>query len=203
MVAQAGVRVACSTTVTELIREPDGRVIGVRTDGGDEVFADIVVLGEGIEALVARSSGLREDLQPLQVALTVKELRRLPRAAIEERFGISGDDGVILEAAGSPLDGMGFGFIHTHRESLSVGVGCLVSAVVDNDVTPSELLDTFKRHPSIQPLLHESEVSELRHPALSGGRLPVAATAVRRRLAHLRRCFADRRRRTARVRPWR
>ena len=161
-VEQAGVRVVCATTVTGLIHEADGRVIGVRTDRGDnEVFADVVVLGDGIEALVARNAGVREALQPLQVALTVKELRRLPRAAIEERFGISGDDGVILEAAGSLVDGhLGFGFIYTHRESLSVGVGCLVTDV-DNDVTTSELLARFKCHPSIRPLLEGSEVASV------------------------------------------
>ena len=82
-VEQAGVRVVCATTVTDLIREADGRVIGVRTDRWRR---------RGLRrrrragATASRrwwhaAPGLREDLQPRQVALTVKELRRLPRAA--------------------------------------------------------------------------------------------------------------------------
>ena len=199
-VEQAGVRVLYATTVTGLVHEADGRVIGVRTDrGGNEVFADVVVLGDGVEALVARNAGIREDLQPLQVALTVKELRCLPRAVIDERFGISGDDGVILEAAGSLVDGhLGFGFIHTHRESLSVGIGCLMSDVVDNDVTPSELLARFKRHPSIRPLLEGSEVASFAAQTLPRRRSSDTAKTVRRRLGDLRRCHANERRHASR-----
>lgn len=155
----AGVRVSFATTVTEVIREDDGRVIGVRTAGGREFYADAVILAEGVESLVARQSGLREDVHPQSVALTVKELRRLPRALLEDRFKVQGDDGVVFELAGTFAAGVsGQGFIYTNRESLSVGVGCLVDDIVKSELTPSELLTCFKRHPSIRPLLADSDV---------------------------------------------
>lgn len=158
-VKASGVRVAFATTVTDLIREDDGRVIGVRTNGDGEYYADVVVLGEGVEALVARRSGLREELEPADVALTVKELRRLPADVLERRFGVEPGEGVIVEAAGTFAPGFsGTGFIYTNSESISVGVGCLVGEIVDSDVTPSELLDRFKRHPSIRALLADTEV---------------------------------------------
>lgn len=155
----AGVRVAFATTVTEVIREVDGRVSGVHTAGGGDFYADVVILAEGVASLIARQSGLREDLHPQTVALTIRELRRLPRPLLESRFGVQGDDGVVIEASGVFAPGIkGTGFVHTNRESLSVGVGCMVGDIVVSDLTPSELLARFKRHPSIKPLLADSEV---------------------------------------------
>jgi electron transfer flavoprotein-quinone oxidoreductase len=155
----AGVRVCFATTVIEVIHEKDGPVIGVRTARDGEFYAGVVILAEGVEGLVARQSGLGEDVHPQGVALTVKELRRLPRHLLENRFNVHGDDGVIFEAAGTFAAGVsGRGFIYTNRESLSVGVGCLIDDIVESELTPSELLACFKRHPSIRPLLAESEV---------------------------------------------
>jgi len=160
-VKEAGAQVLCATAVTDLVREDDGRVIGVRTDRDDRVFfADVVILADGVEALVARRSGLREELQPLEVAMAVKEVRLMPSDLIEARFGVSAFDGVLLEASASFARTLpGIGFIYTNRDSLSVGIGCLVSDVCDSAVPPSELLDRFKHHPSIRPLLEGSEVS--------------------------------------------
>lgn len=159
VVQEAGVRVAFAAAVTEVIREPDGRVVGVRTGDVGDFYAGAVVLAEGVESLVARQSGLREDLHPQTVSLTVNELRRLPRFLLESRFEVQGEDGVIIQAAGSFAPGVsGTGFIYTNRESLTVGVGCLVGEIVASDLTPSELLTRFKRHPSIRRLLEDSEV---------------------------------------------
>src|SRR5271169_4170269 len=61
----AGAVVLCETTVTGLIRDSHGKVIGVHTDRLDgDVFADVVVLGEGVNGFVGQQSGLRPELQP-------------------------------------------------------------------------------------------------------------------------------------------
>ena len=107
---------------------------------------------------MAKQSGLRDDLQPQAVAVTVKELRRLPRPLLEKRFAVDGDDGVVIEASGTFGPAVRCsGFVYTNRDSLSVGVGCLLSDIVASDLTPSELLDRFKHHSSIQGLLADSE----------------------------------------------
>lgn len=156
---EAGVRTVFAATVTGLIRETDGRVVGVSTAGGSDFYADVVVLAEGVESLVARQSGLRDDLQPQAVAVTVKELRRLPRPLLEKRFGVGGDEGVVIEASGAFGPAVRCsGFVYTNRDTLSVGIGCLLSDIVASDLTPSELLDRFKHHPSIRSLLADSEV---------------------------------------------
>ncbi|MFP3491651.1 MAG: FAD-dependent oxidoreductase, partial [Vulcanisaeta sp.] len=71
----------------------DGRVVGVRA-GNDEVYGDVVVIAEGINRLVLERSGLAPKLSPEIVALGVKEVIKLDRNAINERFGLDEDEGL-------------------------------------------------------------------------------------------------------------
>ena len=161
-VRDAGALLLCETTVTELVRDDTGKVIGVRTDReGDPIFADVVVLGEGVNGLLGQRAGLRKELKPETVALAVKEMHFLPQEVVESRFNLHGNEGVVIEAMGTVTAGMvGTGFIYTNRESLSVGIGCLVSDFVESGETPASLLERFKNHPAIKPLLAGSEVKE-------------------------------------------
>ena len=144
-----GAVVICETTVTELVRDSDGKVIGVRTDrDGDVIFADVVVLAEGVSGLLGTRAGLRATPKPEHVALAVKEMHFLPQETIEARFNLRGDEGVVIEAVGSISKGMtGMGFIYTNKESLSLGIGCLVSDFAEKGETPYGLLEAFKKHP--------------------------------------------------------
>ncbi len=161
-VQSKGGLVICETTVTELISDAYGKVIGVRTDrAGGTIFADVVVIAEGVNGLLGTRAGLRAAPKPEHVALAVKEMHFLPRETIESRFNLHGDEGVVIEAAGTISKGMtGMGFVYTNKESVSVGFGCLVADFAEKDETPYGLLETFKRHPSIAPLLEGSEVKE-------------------------------------------
>lgn len=161
-VKAAGALVICETTVTELVQEVDGRVIGVRTDRlGGFVRADVVVLAEGVNGLLGERAGLRPKPKPDAVALAVKEMHFLPRETIEARFNLSGEEGVVIEAAGTITKGMtGTAFIYTNKESLSVGIGCLIADFAATKETPYGLLESFKAHPSVAPLLAGSEVKE-------------------------------------------
>ncbi len=161
-VQAAGAIVICETTVTELVQEVDGRVIGVRTDRlGGFIRADVVVLAEGVNGLLGERAGLRSVPKPSTVALAVKEMHFIPRETIESRFNLEGDEGVVIEAAGTITKGMtGTAFIYTNKESLSVGIGCLVSDFAETKETPYGLLERFKQHPSVKPLLTGSEVKE-------------------------------------------
>ena len=55
----------------------DGRRVQTDREGG-AVYADIVVLAEGVNGLVGQRSGLRPELRPDTVALAVKEMHFLP-----------------------------------------------------------------------------------------------------------------------------
>jgi len=161
-VREAGALLLCETTVTDLVRDQSGRVIGVRTDReGDPVYADVVVLGEGVNGLLGQRAGLRKELKPDSVALAVKEMHFLPQEVVDSRFNLKGTEGVVVEAMGTVTAGMvGTGFIYTNKESLSIGIGCLVSDFVASGDTPAALLERFKNHPAIRPLLAGSECKE-------------------------------------------
>jgi len=161
-VREAGAIVLCETTVKELVKDAYGKVIGVITDRDDgEVHADVVVLAEGVNGLLGTRADLRDRPTPENVALAVKEMHFLPRETIEARFNLKGDEGMVIEAAGTISQGMtGMGFLYANKESISIGIGCLVSDFQKTGETPYDLLDRFKKHPSIAPLIDGSEVKE-------------------------------------------
>jgi len=161
-VREAGATVLCETTVTELAQDAYGRVIGVRTDrGGGELHAGVVVLAEGVNGLLGTNSGLRERPKPENVALAVKEMHFLQREVIESRFNLKGDEGAVIEAVGAISRGMtGMGFIYANKECISLGIGCLVADFQKSGETPYGLLERFKKHPSVVPLIEGSEVTE-------------------------------------------
>lgn len=161
-VRSAGATLLCETTVTGLIRDRSGRVIGVQTDRDrGQVFADVVVLADGVNGLVGQRAGLRSELEPKTVALAVKEMHFLPQETIESRFNLREREGVVVETMGKVDCGMlGKGFLYTNMESISIGIGGIVSDFVDANVSPNELLERFKSHPSVKALLAGSEAKE-------------------------------------------
>jgi electron transfer flavoprotein-quinone oxidoreductase len=85
----------------------------------------------------------------------------LPREQIEQRFNISGDDGVVIEMFGKITKGMvGTGFLYTNKESISLGIGCMVEDFKQAGVSPNQLLEDMKQHPAIKPLIAGSEIKE-------------------------------------------
>ncbi|MBB4265944.1 FAD-dependent monooxygenase [Roseospira visakhapatnamensis] len=171
-VKEAGALVICETTVTGLLRDKKGRVTGVTTDRDQgEVTADVVVLADGVNAVLGTRAGLRPEVRPKDVALGVKETMFLPRETIDARFNLKGNEGVVIEAAGTITAGMtGTGFLYTNGDSLSVGIGCLISDFAESGVRPYDLLERFKRHPAIAPLIEGAEVKEyVAHMLPEGG----------------------------------
>ncbi|MBT3070459.1 FAD-dependent oxidoreductase [Rhodomicrobium sp. Az07] len=160
-VQEAGALLILETTVTDLCFS-GGKVIGVKTDrAGGTILADVVVMAEGVNGVLGTKAGLRPRPKPDTVALAVKEMHFLPSDVIESRFNISGDEGVVIEAAGTITRGMaGTGFLYTNKESISIGIGCLVSDFALTGKAPYELLEDFKKHPAVAPLIAGAEVKE-------------------------------------------
>ncbi|MDY6812334.1 MAG: FAD-dependent monooxygenase [Pseudomonadota bacterium] len=160
-VQQAGGLVICETTVRELIFDGE-RVVGVHTDReGGAIYADLVILADGVNSTLARKAGFHAELQPKDVALAVKETLFLAPEVIEQRFGLQGEEGVAIEMTGAITHGMvGTGFLYTNRDTLTIGIGCLLSNFVQQKIPPYELLERMKAHPAIQPLLAGAELKE-------------------------------------------
>lgn len=158
---EAGALTICETTVTELLL--DGKkVVGVMTDRkGGEIYADAVILADGVNSRLATKAGFHPEIKPKDVALAVKEIHFLPQETIEARFNIGEDEGVVIEMAGTISGGMmGTAFLYTNKESITLGIGCMLSDFKQQKVTPYELLDKMKKHPSIAPLIEGGEMKE-------------------------------------------
>ncbi|HIT92256.1 MAG TPA: FAD-dependent oxidoreductase [Candidatus Stercorousia faecigallinarum] len=154
-----GVILVEETVVRELIIE-DGFVKGVKTELED-YYADIVVLADGVNSLLAKQAGLRGELSPEDVALSVKEVIKLSAEVINERFHVNADEGCIYEIFGGPMLGMlGLGFMYTNKSSVSIGLGVTLSELIDRGIKPYDLLDKLKKHPEIAPLIKDGELLE-------------------------------------------
>ena len=82
------------TVVLECIVE-DGKVVGVRTDRPDgEVYADVVVLADGVNSLLAQSLGFHKEYRPDEVALATMEVLKLDTKVIEDRFNLEAKPGM-------------------------------------------------------------------------------------------------------------
>lgn len=138
----------------------EGKVIGVETDRG-EVYGNIVIAADGANSLLAKELGLHEEWKPHEMVLGVKEVIEVGRVKIEETFKLGMDEGIAVTIIGGSLKGMtGGGFLYTNRETLSIGVGALLSDIVRTKKRPNDLLEEFKRHPSISPFIKEGTLKE-------------------------------------------
>ncbi len=157
----AGALIVTEAVVDDLITE-DGKITGVkaRMEGG-EVFADVVILADGANSLLSEKAGLRKKPASKDMALGVKEIISLPKEAIEERFSLEENQGAAFEFFGRSIGGFaGQGFIYTNTDTLSVGIGCPISELKENGLKPNELIEGFKKHPSIKNLLRGGRIEE-------------------------------------------
>ncbi len=158
-VEQAGAIVATSLQVDDLIREGEA-IKGVKA-GNEEFPAHVVILAEGVNSLLSEKAGLRKIDSPHDLKQGVKEVIRLPREILEERFHLTGEEGVAMEFLGACTGGLpGGGFLYTNRDSLSLGIVVQLSALLAKQVKASELMEEFKKHPVIQPLIRKGELVE-------------------------------------------
>jgi electron transfer flavoprotein-quinone oxidoreductase len=137
-------------------------VVGVKTEpGGEELRCKVVICADGVNSFLAEQVGLRREHEPRHMAVAVKEVISLPRNVIEDRFLLNGDEGSAWEVFGQAVQGtFGSGFIYTNKDSLSIGVGVTIHDMKRYRLNPNEVLEQFKKHPSIQPLIKGGETLE-------------------------------------------
>jgi len=159
------------TVALECIVE-DGKVVGIRTDRPDgDIYADVVVLADGVNSLLAKSLGFHKEFRPDEVALAVMEVLKLDRKIIEDRFSLEGDQGCTFEIFGDSTKGiLGTAWLYTNKDSLNIGVGAMLSGLIKQKIKPYELLDYVKNHPMLRPYIQGSEQQEyLAHLIPEGG----------------------------------
>ncbi|MGO0059927.1 FAD-dependent oxidoreductase [Brevibacillus fluminis] len=168
---EQGALLVNETVVLECIVE-DGKVVGVRTDRPDgELYADVVVLADGVNSLLAKSLGFHKEFRPDEVALAVMEVLKLDKKIIEDRFNLEENQGCTLEIFGDSTKGiLGTAWLYTNKDSLNIGVGAMLSGLIKHKIKPYELLEYVKKHPMIKNYIQGSEQQEyLAHLIPEGG----------------------------------
>lgn len=154
-----GVVLVTETLVKDLIIK-ENKIVGVKTEL-EEYFANVVIIADGVNSLLAKKTGLRKEIQPKDVALGVKEVIKLGKDTIESRFNLNEGEGAIYELFGGPMLGMlGLGYLYTNKETVSIGLGISLDELAKRKLKPYEVLDKMKAHPSLQPLLKGGELVE-------------------------------------------
>jgi len=163
-----GGMVVTNVVVDELIWHGK-KCIGVKSRLSDgELYADVVVLAEGANSVIAEKEGLKPRANEKNIAVAAKELISLPEEVVQERFQLSGGDtkegvpeGVAIEYFGDAVQGMfGNGFIYTNRDSLSVGIGCALKELAEKSINPHDALEYFKNHPCVRNLVRNGKTEE-------------------------------------------
>ncbi|MDD5630325.1 MAG: tryptophan 7-halogenase, partial [Elusimicrobia bacterium] len=157
---KAGAELFCGVKVDDVLRK-DGRVAGIKTSDGDELEASVVVDCEGANAILAQKAGFIDELKPVEVALGAKEVIALDAKVIEDRFQLNPGEGSAMELFGAPTLGMlGYAFIYTNKESVSLGVGCRLCDYQAKGLRPSDHLELVKQHPYIKKLISGGKTLE-------------------------------------------
>jgi electron transfer flavoprotein-quinone oxidoreductase len=150
-----GALIVPGTTVVDLLRDSSGKVIGVATNREDgEITAKVVLLADGVNSPLAAKSGFRKDVKAEHVALAVKETIELAPEIIEQRFGVSATDGVTTEVLGEMTGGLdGVAIVYTNKSSVSISVGANLAQFAESKLKPYDLLEAYKQHPMVAPLI--------------------------------------------------
>ncbi len=129
--------------------------------GDDEITSEVAVISDGVQSTIGKKAGLRDDFKPEELAVGVKEVIRLGEDEINRRFGLNSEEGVANLFAGYPSGYLqGGGFLYTNKESVSIGVVVNLKALGENDVELEQLLEKFKNHPLLSPIIESGRSEE-------------------------------------------
>jgi electron transfer flavoprotein-quinone oxidoreductase len=160
--AEAAGAFLLNASVVDDVLWRDGCVTGVRVrrDAGD-LCADVVIACDGANSFLAKKAGLQREFHMHEMSLGVKEVIGLDELTVRERFQLSGDEGMAIEYLGAITEDVhGGGFLYTNRDSLSLGVIGQISSFVEQRHRPYDLLERFKAHPAVAPLVRGGKLRE-------------------------------------------
>lgn len=154
-----GATYVCGIRVDDLIVR-NGKVRGIIA-GEDKLEADVVILADGVNSLLAQKIGLACPTNPDKVAVGLKEVIKLSDQQMKDRFGAVNDNGTAWLFAGDPtLGSIGGGFLYTNKDSVSLGIVATVGDVEYSETSVVEMLNRFKEHRLIAPLIEGGELLE-------------------------------------------
>lgn len=159
---KAGVVLWTSCKAESLLFDQD-KVAGVRVSGSHagDIYADIVVLAQGANPLLAERAGLIEKADAKNQSLYIKQTFFLPEELINERFNLEGNQGAVIGLLGNnTADLIGTGSIYTYKEHLGINSGISVRTLAQKKVRLKELISRLNRHPVIEPVIKGGKLVE-------------------------------------------
>ncbi|WP_101721076.1 FAD-dependent oxidoreductase [Eggerthella timonensis] len=158
----AGAEYICGIAVEELLKDESGKVVGVRA-GEDEITAEVTIVAEGVNSLLCERSLGNPRPKASQMAVGVKQVFELPASQIEDRFLVPEGEGAAMLFVGDCTHGnVGGGFLYTNRDSVSLGLVATISLAADgsNEVPVYQMLEDFKNHPAVAPVIRGAKLVE-------------------------------------------
>ncbi len=158
----AGAEYICGIAVEELLKDEGGKVVGVRA-GEDEITAEVVIVAEGVNTLLCERSLGNARPKASQMAVGIKEVFELPASQIEDRFLVPEGEGAAMLFVGDCTHGnVGGGFLYTNKDSISLGLVATISIAADgaNEVPVYQMLEDFKNHPAVAPVIKGAKLVE-------------------------------------------
>jgi len=128
----------------------------VQTDELEEFEVMAVIAADGVNSEIAEMTGARPKFSTSQLFQGVKIIIKLPEEIINERFGISSDEGLAHLFAGDvTLNHIGGGFLYTNRNTLSLGAVYHFNSLLKNPTQPHELIDALLKNPFVSELVKD------------------------------------------------
>jgi electron transfer flavoprotein-quinone oxidoreductase len=160
---KAGATVVTGVDVEGLHKE-NGRVVGV-VQAGEVTRARCVIVADGANSRLTLQGDLRHGDKKLDMdhyALGVKEVLKLDRKVLEERFGTGATGGMAAEFVIGRSDGvLAGGFLYTNQDTLSLGVVINLRTMKgQGEQTTHDIVEQFRLHPYVQNLVKGAELVE-------------------------------------------
>jgi electron transfer flavoprotein-quinone oxidoreductase len=149
----AGASLYCDCLADNLVMQ-DGKISGVTIKGRQgEIRSKIVIAADGVLSFLAEKAGLHAAIPASHMGLGIKLLLGLPEQIINERFGLSGEEGADYALLGITGGLRGGGFLYTNKESLSIGLVVHLDSLRASGKTPYDLLNSAMEQPQIKKLM--------------------------------------------------
>ena len=157
----AGAEFIYGIAVEKLVKDDSGKVVGIFA-GEDEITADVVVLCDGANSLLADQAVGAPKPSAAQMAVGVKEVFELSEEEIDKRFQCNPGEGAAWLFAGDCTHGtFGGGIIYTNKESISIGIVAGIEATAEKATVPVyQMLEDLKNRPEIAPVLKGAKLVE-------------------------------------------
>lgn len=128
----------------------------IETDELEPFEVKAVIAADGVNSEIAEITGARNKFTPEELYQGVKVVTKLPEKIIEDRFGLSVDEGAAHLFAGDiTLSHIGGGFLYTNRDTLSIGAVYHYDSLIQKSDEPSALVDKLLTNPMVSQFIKD------------------------------------------------